>query len=99
MEVSKAVQLWLEYHKSNSRDNTLRAYEAIFCKFCQEFGGKELHELASDEVLSFLNQVTEGRKPQTRRTRYSHLSAFFNFIKNNLDHTFQNPCDTPAIRL
>ena len=98
MEVSKAVQLWLEYHKSNSRDNTLRAYEAIFAKFCQAFGGKNLDELASDEVLSFLNQVTEGRKPQTRRTRYSHLSAFFNFIRNNLDHTFQNPCDTPMMK-
>jgi integrase/recombinase XerD len=98
MEVSKAVQLWLEYHKSNSRDNTRRAHEAIFAKFCQEFGGKELDELASDEVLSFLNQVTEGRKPQTRRTRYSHLSAFFNFIRNNLDHTFQNPCDTPMMK-
>lgn len=42
MKVSKAVQLWLEYHKSNSKDNTLRAYEAIFSKFCQEFGGKNL---------------------------------------------------------
>jgi integrase/recombinase XerD len=98
MEVSKAVQLWLEYHKSNSRDNTLRAHEAIFAKFCREFEGRKLDELGSDEVLSFLNQVTEGRKPQTRRTRYSHLSAFFNFIRNNLDHTFQNPCDTPMMK-
>jgi integrase/recombinase XerD len=98
MEVSRAVQLWLEYHKSNSRDNTLRAHEAIFAKFCQEFGGRALDELTTDEVLSFLNQVTEGRKPQTRRTRYSHLSAFFNFIRNNLDHTFQNPCDTPMMK-
>jgi integrase/recombinase XerD len=98
MKVSRAVQLWLEYHKSNSKDNTLRAYEAIFSKFRQEFGGKELDELASDEVLYFLNQVTEGRKAQTRRTRYSHLSAFFNFIRNNVDHSFQNPCDTPMMR-
>jgi len=98
MKVSNAVQLWLEYHKSNSKDNTLRAYEAIFSKFRQEFGGKELDELASDEVLCFLNQVTEGRKAQTRRTRYSHLSAFFNFIRNNVDHSFQNPCDTPMMK-
>jgi hypothetical protein len=41
MKVSRAVQLWRKYHKSNSRDNTLRAYEAIFAKFCQEFGGQE----------------------------------------------------------
>jgi integrase/recombinase XerD len=98
MKVSRVVQLWLEYHKSNSKENTIRAYEAIFAKFCQEFGDRNLDELATEEVLSFLNQVTEGRKPQTRRTRYSHLSAFFNFIRNNLDHTFQNPCDTPMMK-
>jgi integrase len=98
MKVSNAVQLWLEYHKSISKDNTLRAYKAFFSKFRQKFGGKELDELASDEVLYFLNQVTEGRKAHTRRTRYSHLSAFFNFIRNNVDHSFQNPCDTPMMR-
>jgi integrase/recombinase XerD len=98
MEVSRAVQLWLEYHKSNSRDNTRRAHEAIFDKFCREFEGRKLDELASDEVLCFLNQVKEGRKPQTRRTRYAHFSAFFNFMKHNIDHRLQNPCDTPIMK-
>jgi integrase/recombinase XerD len=54
--------------------------------------------VTSDEILSFLNQLTEGKKQQTKRTRYSHLSALFNFIKNNFDHNIQNPCDTPMLR-
>ena len=34
MEVSKAVEILLEYHRSSSRRNTIRAYEAILGKFC-----------------------------------------------------------------
>ena len=98
MKVSKAVEFLLEYHRSSSRRNTIRAYEAILAKFCERFGGKELDELSSNEVLSFLNEITEGRKSATKRTRYSHLSAFFNFIKNNHEHTLHNPCDTPMMR-
>ncbi|MBN2516112.1 MAG: site-specific integrase [Deltaproteobacteria bacterium] len=45
-----------------------------------------------------MNQITDGKKPQTKRTRYSHLSAFFNFIKNNLNPDFRNPCDTPMLK-
>jgi len=48
--------------------------------------------------LSFLNDITEGRKPQTKRTRFSHLTAFFNFTKNNIDQDFQNPCDSPILK-
>jgi len=39
--------------------------------------GMELKDLT--EVLSFLNSITEGKKPQTKRIRFSHLTAFFNF--------------------
>jgi integrase len=39
-----------------------------------------------------------GRKQQTKSTRYSHLLAFFNFIKNNFDINLSNPCDKPMLR-
>ena len=98
MQVSKAITIWLEYHKSHSRDNTLRAYQAVLSNFSREFGERNLQEITSDEVLSFLNRMTEGTKQQTKRTRYSHLSAFFNFIRNNIDQTLQNPFDTPMMK-
>ena len=43
MEVSRAVEFWLEYHRSSSRRNAIRAYEAVLAKFCQRFEGKELN--------------------------------------------------------
>ena len=73
MQVSKAITIWLEYHKSHSRDNTLRAYHAVLSNFSREFGERNLQEITSDEVLSFLNRMTEGTKQQTKRTRYAHL--------------------------
>ncbi len=45
-----------------------------------------------------MNQIAEGRKPQTQRTRFASLLTFFNFVKNNLDSEFRNPCDSPMLR-
>ena len=51
-----------------------------------------------DNILDFMNQLTEGRKPQTKRARFTSLMAFFNFAKNNLDKNITNPCDSPMLR-
>ncbi len=98
MQVSKAMTIWLEYHKSHSRDNTLKSYQVVLSNFNREFGERDVQEITSDEILSFLNRVTEGTKQQTKRTRYSHLSALFNFIRNNIVQNIQNPCDTPMMK-
>jgi integrase len=80
------------------KKNTVRAYRWIINKFCTDFGGEDLTELSSEKILHFFNIVTEGCKPQTKRVRFSHLSSFFNFLKNNLDLNFENPCDLPMLR-
>ena len=98
MQVSKAASIWLDYHRSNSKPSTAKAYEVISSKFCIQFGELNLDELTSDQVLSFLNRLTEGLKQETRRTRYSHLSAFFIFFRNDIDHDFINPTDNPMIK-
>jgi integrase/recombinase XerD len=54
--------------------------------------------MTTEKALSFLYRITEGKKQQTKRSRYSHLSAFFNFVKNNLEQEFRNPCDTPMLK-
>ena len=76
----------------------MRAYKLVLSKFCEEFGAENLEDITTEKVLSFLNQITEGRKWETKRTRYSHLLAFFNFITNNIDQDFRNPCDTPMLK-
>ncbi len=80
------------------KKNTVRAYRWIINKFCTDLGGEELTELSSEKVLHFFNIVTNGCKPQTKRVRFCHLSSFFNFLKNNLDLIFENPCDLPMLR-
>ena len=78
--------------------NTVRSYLSVIDRFCQDFGDCEIHQIAPDDVLSFLNGFTNGNKPYTKRVRYSHLSAFFNFFRNNIDSAIGNPSDTPMIR-
>ena len=45
-----------------------------------------------------MSTVTDGTKQNTKKLRFSLLSAFFNFVKNSLDSEIQNPCDNPALR-
>jgi site-specific recombinase XerD len=80
MKITQGGKLWTDYHGSDSQKNTVRAYEAVLSRFCQDFGEISLDSVTSDEILGFLNKITEGAKQQTKRIRYSHLSAFFNFI-------------------
>ena len=92
MKVSKAIKVCLDYHRNHSKPNTVRSYEAILTKFGFIFGDKDLEDISSEDILSFLDQITGGTKQQTKRTRYSHLAAFYNFIINNIDEQIQNPC-------
>ena len=62
------------------------------------FGDKDLEEISSEDILTFLNKITDGRKQQTKRTRYSHLAAFFNFIETNIDERIQNPCANQLLK-
>jgi len=45
-----------------------------------------------------LIQDTEGQKQTTKRFKYTLLKTLFNFINNNSDDSFPNPCDTPILR-
>ena len=67
-------------------------------KFCAVFGGHQLSEVTTGNIMDFLNQLTDGCKPQTKRIRFAHLAAFFNFIKNNLISDFVSPCDSKMLR-
>lgn len=80
------------------KKNTVRAYDSTLTKFNEIFGNVEMDRISTDDALSFLNSIAQKRKHGTKRTRFSHLSSFFNFVKNNIDHSLQNPCDTPMMR-
>jgi hypothetical protein len=60
--------------------NTLRSCESVIAPFCREHGNLELEELTVDLVQAFLESITNGRKPQTRKIRFAHITSFFNFV-------------------
>ena len=80
------------------KKNTTRAYKSLISKFCIEWGDYEIGQLSVDDVLTFLDQLTDGCKPQTKRLRFARLCSFFNFIKNNINADFTNPCDSSMLR-
>ena len=84
--------------KSILKKNTVRSYEYIIDKFCQKFGEIPINQITPDDVLDFLNEFTKGNKSYTKRVKYSQLSSFFNFVRNNILPDFQNPCDIPMVR-
>jgi integrase len=98
MNVSQASKIWLDYHRAHSKENTIRAYTFTITKFNQNLASIDLNEVSADDILDFMTQITEGRKPQTKRVRFSHLTAFFNFVKINIDSNVDNPCDSPMLR-
>lgn len=98
MRVSETSRCFLDYHRINSKTNTVRNYEFVFTRFCNQFGDRELESLTNEEILTFLTQFTERTKQSTKRLRYSLLSAFFNFIKSSINPQLQNPCETPILK-
>ena len=98
MRVSETSRCFLDYHRINSKTNTVRNYQFVFTRFCNQFGDRELESLTNEEILTFLTQFTERTKQSTKRLRYSLLSAFFNFIKSSINPQLQNPCETPILK-
>ena len=80
------------------KKNTLRNYEFILSNFQYYFGDIELSSITSEDILAFMSTVSDGTKQNTKKLRFTLLSAFFNFVKNSLDPDFQSPCDNPALR-
>jgi integrase/recombinase XerD len=63
-----------------------------------QFGERDLNSPTPEEVLSFLTDINQRANQLTKRTRYSQLTSFFNFITQNLDPNFRSPCDTPMLK-
>ena len=76
----------------------MRNYEFILGNFQNHFGDIQLSTISSENILAFMSTITDGTKQNTKKLRFTLLSAFFNFVKNSLGPEVQNPCDTPALR-
>jgi integrase/recombinase XerD len=80
------------------KKNTFRNYEFVLGSFHNHFGDVKLSSITSEDILTFMSKVSDGTKQNTKKPRFTLLSAFFNFVKNSLDPNYQNPCDNPTLR-
>jgi len=97
-EIIRGHCIFFNYQTAIYSKSTLRNYKSLLNSFISYIGNIEIVIITTDEVLAFLNKITEGTKQSTKRLRYSLLSAFFNFFRNSVDPQFQNPCDNPILR-
>jgi hypothetical protein len=44
------------------KKNTLRAYQAIIERFIHEFGDGPVEQVTPEQILTYLNRLTEGNK-------------------------------------
>jgi len=98
MKVSDAITYCIHYHKINSRPNTLANYEFLLGKFESRYRGRDIASISTEEIIAFLAGITEGRKQNTKRSRYTTTSAFFNLIRNTSLSEMKNPCLSPAVK-
>ena len=98
MKVADAITYCIHYHEINSRPNTLGNYEFLLREFGKRHLGRSIDSITTEEIIAFLAAITEGRKQNTKRTRYTTLSAFFNLIINTLLSEMRNPCLSPAAK-
>lgn len=98
MKVSDAITYCINYHKINSRPNTLANYRFLLGKFGRKYRGRHIDAISTDEIIAFLAEITESRKQNTKRSRYTSTSAFFNLIINTSLPEMKNPCLSPAVK-
>ena len=57
MKVSKAINLFLDYHKLNSQKKYGPGLRVALVKFRDHFPDRDLDSITSEEVLSFLTSL------------------------------------------
>ncbi len=61
----------------------------------RDFGNRPLASLTTDELFLFLDRLTEGTLPSTRRLRFAQLKALFNFWRTQRLLIGENPFNHP----
>src|SRR5665811_2440246 len=77
MKVSQAVDFHLQYHRANSKKNTIKTCEFVLSHFINQFGKRDLASISHEEILTFLLSLTKNNKqrPKETVTRFSQLST------------------------
>lgn len=96
--VNKGVNAYMEYHRLNSRPNTLKGFGYTLTRFADLFGDQDVDSIPENDVATFLELITDGLKQSTKNGRAGHLRAFFNFVAEAFDLDFRNPCSRGLVK-
>jgi len=84
MKISESIEHFYHYQRLNVKKDTFRNYEFILSRCRNHFGDIELSSITSEDILSFMSEISDGTKQNTKKLRFTLLTAFFNFIKNSV---------------
>jgi len=70
----------------------------VLRRFSRCYGERELDSITTEDVISFLNDLTSRNSHSTKYLRYSHLKALFNFCISGFSLRVKNPCNNPILR-
>ena len=98
MKIADAITYCLQYHKINSRPNTLANYKFLLGKLGKVYSDRGIDSISTERIIAFLANLTEGRKQNTKWSKDTTLSAFFNLIINPLQPEMKTPCLSPAAK-
>ena len=62
MELSIAIDFCLQYHRVNSRSNTVANYDFILKKLRNRYSEKNIQSMSTDEIIALLAAIPEGGK-------------------------------------
>jgi hypothetical protein len=54
MKVLQAVDYHMQYHRANSKKNTVKTCEYVLSRFTTKFANRELGTITQEEILKFL---------------------------------------------
>ena len=98
ISVESGVQAYMDYHRTNSRPNTVRNFEYTLDQFKSLFAGTDIADVPEGDVATFLEMITDGLSMSTKSNRAGHISAFFNFMAETFDLQIINPCSRGIIK-
>ena len=98
VSVDQGVRAYMEYHETNSRPNTIRAFSFTLNKFLDLFSGTDITAVPEGDIVTFLEMITDGLAQSTKSNRAGHVSALFNFVADTFSVTLINPCSRGLLK-
>ncbi len=98
LTVDQAVDSYELYLRTNKAKTTVSSFGYSLRHFKEFYSGSDIWEVTLQEIVEFLDLLTDGLKPATKASRKAQISGLYTHVIDNYFPGMQNPCSTPLIR-